>query len=61
MVNVQPRSTGAAWSVTLDPRNPPDNNLQLGDMTTNALGNLLVFKHEVDDDQFVGWVDLDLP
>ncbi len=52
------RSTdGAAWSVTADPRDL-DSNLQLGDMTTNALGNLLAFKHEVDDDQFVGWVDL---
>jgi len=54
----QTSATGNSWAVTADPRDP-DNNLQLGDMTTNELGRLLVFKHEVDDDQFVGYMLLE--
>lgn len=53
----QSSSDGTSWSVVPDPRDP-DVNLAVGDVVTNVDGSLLGFKHEVDDDQFVGYVIL---
>lgn len=49
---------GVSYRVTLDPRNP-DDNLAVGDVVTNVEGSLLGFKHEVNDEQFIGFVILD--
>lgn len=53
----QSSPNGSSWSVTPDPRSP-DDNLAVGDVVTNTGGSILSFKHEVDDDQFVGYVIL---
>jgi hypothetical protein len=60
LVNPFQRSTnrGVSYSVTPDPRSP-DDNLAAGDVVTNVDGSLLGFKHEANDEQFIGYLILD--
>ena len=44
----------SSWTVAPDPRDP-SNNLSVGDVNSNPSGDVLGFKHEVDDDTFLGY------
>ncbi|NOT02069.1 MAG: hypothetical protein HOP29_15765 [Phycisphaerales bacterium] len=52
----QQSSTGAAWTLTADEVDPT-LFFTASDVTTNAAGNLLVFKYEINDEQFIGFAD----
>lgn len=51
---IQQSPTGASWGVIADSVDPTLDQTA-SDVTTNAAGNLLVFKYEINDDQFIGF------
>ncbi|MCA9256128.1 MAG: hypothetical protein KDA33_10850, partial [Phycisphaerales bacterium] len=49
---------GGAWTTVADPRSPNDD-LEVGDVHTDTLGQFLGFKHEISGDYFLGYAVLD--